>query len=377
MGNCCPEPHRQPHRHPISPPRVPSPPLPPTGIVKAKSNKAASKPDPTVDPTEDPPVRLYGPEACPLTLRLQLTLLYKGISPQFIPRESPILPGPLLRFGGLGGDVISGSEQELLECIDKKFTTEPNGVVSRLEPAEEVVLAVELQHRSMERHLEGISRAVKEMSAAGKKGKKTGAAAEGRRISRWYGELVEVMLEHARMEESLLFPVLERAAYKGVCKVANKQHAGDLPMLNGIKEFIKSLLSFEAGTSLYQEALLNLSQRLKNLQEHCKEHFREEEKELFPLIDSVYRMQRIEGDISNWSNSGWVGQVVSATELTHSRLFPFFIAGLLPQEAMEYVDLICRSTRDPQQLASMLQSLTSLLEGTCQSSFIFDSLLRK
>lgn len=116
---------------------------------------------------------------------------------------------------------------------------------------------------------------------------------------------------------------------------------------------------------------------IKIVQEHCKEHFREEEKELFPLIDSVYRMQRIEGDISNWSNSGWVGQVVSATELTHSRLFPFFIAGLLPQEAMEYVDLICRSTRDPQQLASMLQSLTSLLEGTCQSSFIFDSLLRK
>jgi hypothetical protein len=88
-------------------------------------------------------------------------------------------------------------------------------------------------------------------------------------------------------------------------------------------------------------------------------------------------MQRIEGDISNWSNSGWVGRVVSATESTHSRLFPFFIAGLLPHEAMEYVDLICRSTRDPQQLVSMLQSLTSLLEGTCQSSFLFDSLLRK
>jgi Hemerythrin HHE cation binding domain len=172
-----------------------------------------------IDPAEDPPVRIYGPETCPLTWRLRLTLLYKGITPQFIPRESPILSGPLLRFGGLGGDVISGSEQELLQCIDKKFTCEPNGIVSKLEPAEEVVLALELQHRSMERHLEGIIRAVKEMAVAGKKGRKTGAAAEGRRISRWYGELVEVMLEHARMEESLLFPVLERAAYKGLCSL--------------------------------------------------------------------------------------------------------------------------------------------------------------
>ncbi|KAJ4758520.1 hemerythrin HHE cation-binding domain protein [Rhynchospora pubera] len=377
MGNCCPEPHRQSHRHPLSPPRVPSPPLPPTEIVKARSNKVATKPDPMVGPAEEPPVRLYGPETCPLTWRLRLTFLYKGITPQFIPRESPILPGPLLRFGGMSADVISGSEQELLECIDKRFTGEPNGVVSKLEPAEEVVLALELQHKSLERHLEGIIRSVKEMAVAGKKGRKTGAAAEGRRISRWYAELVEVMLEHARMEESLLFPVLERAAYKGVCKVANEQHAGDLPMLNGIKEDIKSLLSFEAGTSLYQEALLNLSQRLKKLQEHFKDHFREEEKELFPLIDSVYRMQRIESDISNWSNSGWVGQVVNVTESIHSRLFPFFIAGLLPHEAMEYVDLICRSTRDPQRLVSMLQSLTSLLEGTCQSSFIFDSLLKK
>lgn len=129
------------------------------------------------------------------------------------------------------------------------------------------------------------------------------------------------------------------------------------------------------------KSLIKISKKrkyfIKIVQEHCQEHFREEEKELFPLIDSVYRMQRIEGDISNWSNSGWVGQVVSATESTHSLLFPLFIAGLLPHETMEYVDLICRSTRDPQRLVSMLQSLTSLLEGTCQSSFIFDSLLRK
>jgi hypothetical protein len=70
-----------------------------------------------------------------------------------------------------------------------------------------------------------------------------------------------------------IFVKLFNPEIPGVCKVANQQHAGDLPMLNGIKEDIKSLLSFEAGTSLYQEALLNLSQRLKNLQVYCASLF--------------------------------------------------------------------------------------------------------
>ncbi|KAJ3677945.1 hypothetical protein LUZ60_001748 [Juncus effusus] len=372
MGNCCPEPHR----HPRSPPpRIPAPPVPPAGIVKTKNR--TSKPESNAEIDEDQMVRLYGPETCALTWRLRLTLLYKGVSPQFIPRESPILPGPLLRFGGLGGDVISGSDRELLECIDGKFPVEPNGVVKELPPAEEVVLAVELMHVSIQRHLEGIARAVKEMGVAGKKGRKMGAAAEGRRIGRWYGEWVEIMLEHARMEERLIFPALERAAYKGVCKVANEQHAKDLPMLNGIKEDIKSLLSCDFGSSIYQESLLNLCHRLKKLQEHVRDHFKEEETELLPLIDSIYKTDRIEGDISNWSNSKWVGQLFLLTESTHSQMLPLFIAGLLPDEAMKYVDLLCRSVKDEQKLVNMVKSVVGLLEGTCQSSFIFDSLLVK
>lgn len=51
----------------------------------------------------------------------------------------------------------------------------------------------------------------------------------------------------------------------GVCKAANEEHARDLPMINGIKEDIKSLLVMEAGTPSYQEALVNLSLRLKTL----------------------------------------------------------------------------------------------------------------
>lgn len=51
-----------------------------------------------------------------------------------------------------------------------------------------------------------------------------------------------------------------------VCKVANEEHARDLPLINGIKEDIKSTVVMEAGTPFHQEALLNLSSRFKTLE---------------------------------------------------------------------------------------------------------------
>lgn len=61
-----------------------------------------------------------------------------------------------------------------------------------------------LQHRSIERHLEGVSRWAEVIASGGGGGR----IAAGRR----YAELVEIMLEHAQMEERFLFPLLERAA---------------------------------------------------------------------------------------------------------------------------------------------------------------------
>ncbi|OAY76979.1 hypothetical protein ACMD2_18167 [Ananas comosus] len=175
------------------------------------------------------------------------------------------------------------------------------------------------------------------------------------------------MLEHARMEERVLFPVLERTAHRGVCKAANAEHARDLPMINGIKEDIKSLLVMEAGTPSYQEALVNLSLRLKTLLEHCKEHFKEEERELIPLFDAANRMLREEGNTS----SRWAEEVMRAMEATHSqRLFPFFMAGLLPQEAVQYLDIVCRCIADKHHVVSMLRSLVASLEGKHPHSVI-------
>uniref|UniRef100_A0A0A9CWT8 Hemerythrin-like domain-containing protein n=1 Tax=Arundo donax TaxID=35708 RepID=A0A0A9CWT8_ARUDO len=201
-----------------------------------------------------------------------------------------------------------------------------------------------------------------------KKGKKSGKGrsvvegAEVRRVCKWYGDAMEVMLEHARMEETLLFPDLQRAAHPGVCDKVNEQHGRHLPMMNGIKEDIKTLLTLELGSPLFHEVLVNLSVRLKALQDHTKEHFKEEESDLLPRLEAVRRMQREEGKISDKSSSAWASEAISTMEVTHSKLFPFLMTGLLPQEAVQYLDLVCRCTKNTRHLVSMLRSLAERLE---------------
>lgn len=51
----------------------------------------------------------------------------------------------------------------------------------------------------------------------------------------------------------------------GLCKAVNEEHAKHLPIMNGIKEDIKSIGVLDSGTLIYQEALYNLSTRLKSL----------------------------------------------------------------------------------------------------------------
>lgn len=51
----------------------------------------------------------------------------------------------------------------------------------------------------------------------------------------------------------------------GLCKAANEEHARDLPIMNGIKEDIKSILVLDCGSTAYQEAFRSLAVRLKSL----------------------------------------------------------------------------------------------------------------
>ncbi|KAG1331698.1 hypothetical protein COCNU_02G016660 [Cocos nucifera] len=297
-----------------------------------------------------PIVQLYGKESCPIAWRIRVALLYKSVAVQFFPTDGPV-------FLRCGEEAVEGPADSLLRYIDSKFPRPPAVAVERGTASGKAALATALQHRSVERHVEGMVKWAAELVAGGG----GGGRMEARKLGRSYGQLVEVMLEHAQMEERLLFPALEAAADREVCRVANKEHARDLPMMNGIKEDIKSLVAMDAGAPCHQEASLNLSHRFKTLQEHCKEHFKEEEKELLPLLAAAERTQIEE---ENNTSSSFVEQMMLLMESTHSHLFPFFMAGLLPHEAMQYVDLVCLYTCDQQRVAAMLKSLITLTEGT-------------
>jgi len=52
----------------------------------------------------------------------------------------------------------------------------------------------------------------------------------------------------------------------GLAKAAKEEHARDLPLMNGIKEVIKSVGVLDSGSPDYHEALYSLSSRLKSLQ---------------------------------------------------------------------------------------------------------------
>lgn len=319
-------------------------------------------------------VRVYGSDGCPVAWRLRVSLLYKAAAPvHFTPSEAAPLGRPVLRLSASEPE-LCGAADELLRHVDARFDGKPR-VAPPERPAraslaaaaaEEVAEMVRLQHRSAERHLEGVAAKLAEMVKKG--GKKAGKGrnvvegAEVRRLGKWYGDAMEVMLEHARMEERVLFPDIQRASFPGVCDKVQEQHGKHLPMMNGIKEDIKTLLTLELGSPLFHEVLVNLSIRLKALQDHTKEHFKEEEKDMLPRLEGVRRMQREEGSVSDKSNSGWASEAMGTMEMTHSKLFPFFMTGLMPQEAVQYLDLVCRCTSNTRHLVSMLRSLAERLE---------------
>ncbi|KAL5223185.1 hypothetical protein ABZP36_027898 [Zizania latifolia] len=356
MGNCSPSPRRR--GRPTSPHLPRSASATAAGAATTTVSPCALARSPSVSAAAgdgEDVVRVYGSDGCPVAWRIRVSLLYKAAAPvHFTPSEAAPLGRPVLRLSASDPE-LCGTADELLRHVDARFEgkplvappEQPARASAAAAAAEEVAELVRLQHRSAERHLEGVASKVAEMvkkggKKAGKGGKLVVEGAEVRRLGKWYGDAMEVMLEHARMEETVLFPDIQRASFPGVCDVANEQHGRHLPMMNGIKEDIKTLLTLELGSSLFHEVLVNLSIRLKALQDHTKEHFKEEEKELLPRLEGVRRMQREEGNVSDKSNTAWASEAMGAMEMTHSKLFAFFMTGLLPQEAMQYLDLCVR-----------------------------------
>ncbi|KAG2672420.1 hypothetical protein I3843_13G034000 [Carya illinoinensis] len=282
-----------------------------------------------------PTVKLYGSSNSFFTAYIRFALLHKAVSLRFVPSETPNFgyEGPVIQ---VGSETVSGSRETLLHYIEARFPHPPLVIPSGDEEATPpIVRAVGLHHRSITWHVERLVRWAADLEARRGKGSVDPGMGsprmEVRKFAKSYSELLDVMLEHAQMEEKVLFPILEMAD-RGLCKAAHGEHARDLPIMNGIKEDIKSIGVMDSGSPAYQEALFNLSTRLRSLLEHCKQHFLEEDMHLLPLMEAV--------ELSKEQQRRILKQGLDVMQATHSHLFNFLLEGLLPHEAMEYLDLI-------------------------------------
>ncbi|CAJ2630824.1 unnamed protein product [Trifolium pratense] len=307
-----------------------------------------------------PTVRLYGSPKSILAAYIRFSLLQKSVSFEFIPSNATLrehIQGPdpdghvTLR---VGSELVSGSRETLLRFIDARF---PNltpvggggggGVEEGTTPV--MVTVTRLQHKSMLWHVERVLRWAEDLvTRGGKKAVDPSVGTPGmeiKKFARSYSELLEVMMEHAQMEETLLFPFFD-AADRGLCKAAKEEHARDLPLMNGIKEIIKSVGVLGSGSRDFQEALYNLSARLKLLLGQCKQHFREEEVELLPLMEAL--------ELSKEQEESALDRCFDVMQGTHGRLLKFFLEGLQPRDAMKYLDLISMCS-NKEKMESMLQ----------------------
>ncbi|ESQ45046.1 hypothetical protein EUTSA_v10010495mg [Eutrema salsugineum] len=309
---------------------------PPTAPTAAKTTATASS---------AVAVRLYGPPNSLVTSYLRFALLHKKVHLRFVPSEDQ---KPTIQ---VGSETVSGSQEVLLRYIEEKFP-EPRLMIWKfnLEGFDEatplIVRTIWLQHRSMLWHIARMLRWSEDLAARG--GRRAVDPSVGtpkmeiRKFAKSYTQLQELMVEHAQMEERILFPVLE-SVDRGMCKSANEEHGRELPLMNGIKEYIKSIAVLDSG--ICSEEFFSLASRFKSLQVMCKAHFEEEEKELLPMVEAAEMGKEKQKKLMN--------QSLEVMRGTHSDLFDFLLEGLTPQEAMQYLDLLMKFG-DPNLISSFL-----------------------
>lgn len=306
-----------------------------------------------------PTVRLYGSPKSILTTYIRFALLHKSVSLDFVPSSETLRD----HFGSdpdghvtlqVGSESVTGSREKVLRFMEARFpnlVTAAGGVGVEEGKLPVMVTLTRLQHKSMLWHVERVLRWAEDLVKRG--GKKAVDPSVGspkmeiRKFARSYSELLEVMMEHARMEETLLFPFFDRAD-RGLSKAAKEEHARDLPLMNGIKEIIKSVGVLDSGSPDFQEALYNLSARLKLLLGQCKQHFKEEEVDLLPLMEAL--------ELSKDQEETALDQCFDLMHGTHGRLLKFFLEGLQPRDSMKYLDLISMCSNQD-KMESMLQMI--------------------
>lgn len=176
---------------------------------------------PPIPPTSRSKLVVYlnGHKASPDTSLLDIALSYKEATVVSAPSTNAILT-PTVQIEGehtVTGAAIMGYIDAMVPgptILTKEIRSVENS-------ATVIVMVAELQHRSMVRHLEKMLAWVDDAAKREKIRKKGGGREvdagrgtprmEMRRFGRCYSQMLEIMLEHARMEEKIVFPVLEFA----------------------------------------------------------------------------------------------------------------------------------------------------------------------
>lgn len=139
-------------------------------------------------------------------------------------------------------------------------------VLDERAPSPLIVMTV-LQHRSISWHLEKLLALADELLVnkleieVGEFGRR-GAGKRMQLLWKMYGRLVDLMQEHAQIEERVIFPAID-CTEEGMSESALMDHARDLPVMNGIREDIKGVMALEQGGSDHLEGLQALAARLR------------------------------------------------------------------------------------------------------------------
>lgn len=119
-------------------------------------------------------------------------------------------------------ELESGSHDALLRFIDARFpnlssetpaAATTSGGESEYEATSLMVKVTRLQHKSVTWHVERLVRWVEDLATRGGRkavDPKMGSwKMEMRKFGKSYSQLLEVMMEHAQMEEKVLFPIFD------------------------------------------------------------------------------------------------------------------------------------------------------------------------
>lgn len=178
----------------------------PCDTIKVSSSTSSSP---------SPIVKLSGSPSSLLTSYIRFALLFKGQSPRFISSDDDRLTSLQI-----GSEVVSAgpSPEPLLDFIERKFPLPPLPAEDDEGDEETTSCLVKLtclQHKSVTWHVERMLRWADDLATRG--GRRTVDPALGspkmelKKFGNSYSLLLELMFEHAQMEERVLFPIFDKA----------------------------------------------------------------------------------------------------------------------------------------------------------------------